>query len=335
MDYNGNQVSLTRCQISTMHKAILEDDRSIRNVLTPSTIISPNNPAISGNTCIPNTGSLYTLTNYHLGTESSWSVSPSSVVTTSSGCGFPAQLTPSGSQGTATLSFTSDWGTNGTRSANKSINVNPQITGTIYYPSASQPLEPMNYVLSNQIDVNVNAPGISSFSWTKTAGSGSWSTYNSGAGNNINITPSSSISFLISPGIPACPIARQVTFIPTTGFFSLFPNPVESELTVTSTTAYEIKYPKSVSTSQAPPKGTEKTTHFDTQTLTIDPSIEQVKLYDIEGNTLKNLRTNRKSKEEKLNVSDLRPGTYIVELLNGDTHIPTKARTVKTKLVKQ
>ncbi len=198
-----------------------------------------------------------------------------------------------------------------------------------------QPLEPMNYVMSNQIDVNVSNPGISSFSWTKTAGSGSWSTYNSGAGNNINITPSSSISFLIYPGIPVCPISRQVTFIPTTEFFSVFPNPVESELTVTSTSAYEIEYPKPLSTSQAPPNGTEKTTHSDTQALALDPSIEQVKLYDIEGNTLKKLRPNRKSKEEKLNVSELRPGTYIVELLNGDLNIPKKARTLTTKIVKQ
>jgi len=67
MDYNTNQTALTRCQISEMHWHILHDEGDLRDVVSQT--ISPNNPSISGNTCVPSTGSPYTLSNYQWGTE--------------------------------------------------------------------------------------------------------------------------------------------------------------------------------------------------------------------------------------------------------------------------
>jgi len=333
MDYNTNQTALTRCQISEMHWHILHDEGDLRDVVSQT--INPNNPSISGYDCVPYYGTAYSPSNYQWGTELSWSVSPSSRVTTATGCGFPAQLTPSGAPGTATLSYTSDWGTNGTRSANKSLNVNVEIVGTVFYSGLSQPLDQLNLIPSNQMEAVISATGISSFSWAKTAGSGSYNVYNSGKNNNMNIPNSNSLSFTISSNSSACPISRNVTFVSTSGSFSVFPNPVEDELIVKASEAYEIVYPKPVDNSQAPADVAEKSTHTQTQTLTLDPSIEQINIIDLEGNELRKMKTNNKSKVEKLNVSELRPGTCIVELLNGDLNIPKKARTLTTKIVKQ
>jgi len=67
MDETTNKTALTRCQISEMHWHILHDEGDLRDVLSQT--ISPNNPSISGNTCVPSTGSPYTLSNYQWGTE--------------------------------------------------------------------------------------------------------------------------------------------------------------------------------------------------------------------------------------------------------------------------
>lgn len=51
--------------------------------------------------------------------------------------------------------------------------------------------------------------------------------------------------------------------------------------------------------------------------LTTDNEIDEVKVYDMQG-TLKIQRKFNKLKSTTINVSDLKRGTYVIEIINGE-----------------
>lgn len=300
MDYNASQGALTQCQIERMHWHLLGNKGNVKDVVVET--ITASNPTISGPNCLPLNGGIYKVSNYQLGTEVEWSVSPSSKVVTALGCGNEVTIVPaSGATGTATITFTVYWGTLGTRTASMTFNIGNNIEGNITYSGGSQIMQTVNFVPATNMTVNVNAPGSNSFTWTKTSGSGTFFTSNAGATLSLTLPSSGSISFNVTTNSSCGMIQRTVTFISSTGFFSIYPNPTSDYLYIEAAEDYEVDYTDENGVLQQ---------------LQIKPSIEKLNIYDNEGNLVRKQVLNSRAKSASVNLNGLKSGTYLVEVIS-------------------
>ncbi len=337
MDYTSNKTAFTRCQISEMHWHILHDRGDLQDVVIENVPGALPNPAISGYSCIPVNGTSYALSNYQWGTEIKWSISPSNRTDKSSFCGFPFNVHPR-STGTATLSATSDWGTYGRRISRKNINVNVDIKGTVSYSGGSKTIQSTNYIPKSPMTANISATGVSSFSWTKTSGSGSYFVSNAGKRNQMNISSNRFLSFIVRSNTSSCPITKNIAFINTGSSFTLFPNPSKEKLSIKAGDTFSVELPKEDLDSSDPKRIEEENDTSSSnlnQLITLHPTIEQIHIYDLSGHLVYSQSVDGNDQGMTLNVGSLKAGYYMIEITNGDPQLPANERKSQFKWIKE
>lgn len=303
MDYNSVQRALTQCQIQRVHNFLISNPSRLQQSINVS------NPVISGSNCLPSSGGAYAVSNYEFGTEVDWVVSPSSKVQNSTGCGNVANLVPTaGASGTATITFTVDWGSAGTRTVTKTFNLNQtaSISGTITHAGGSQPMNTVNQTSYNLMTVNVSAPGASSFTWVKTGGTGSFSTSNSGQQLTLNISNGNSLTFNVSANTTCGMVSRSVTFYVYSGSqYRIAPNPVVDILNIQAAEDESVELPINLN---------------ETIFVVINPIIQHINLYDEQGNIVFERSFDGEIKETSINLSQLQRGIYFIEIIGNQMH---------------
>jgi len=207
----------------------------------------------------------------------------------------------------STLQYACEAGTGTTTTVNATLKTKTvtieesSISGTITYSGGSQTMQTVNFVPSTNMTVNVSAPGSTSFTWTKTSGSGSFFISNNGRTLSLTLPSSGSISFNLSTNSTCGFIQRTVTFVSSSGFFRIYPNPSSDNIYVEAIQDYEIEYSDERGLSQR---------------LQIKPNIERLNVYDRDGNLVRKQILNTRAKTASVNLSELRAGTYLVEIVS-------------------
>ncbi|MCB0686327.1 MAG: T9SS type A sorting domain-containing protein [Saprospiraceae bacterium] len=312
MDYNADKNAITQCQLHRMHANLMSSSGNYR--IVTSTPVKKT-PTISGPSCLTSVSS-YVMTNHEFGTTASWSVSPTSAVTVASGCGNVAVLTPKpGASGTATITYTMTYGKHGSKSGTYTFTVNPDITGTVTSGGSTYPFYGGgNFVDGTSVSAAIQAPGATSFTWTKTGGSGSWSTYNSGKNLSLTLSTGGDISFNITTTNSTCgTLSTSCYFVHIGGYYSFYPNPTNGDLFV-EVLEDEIEIDV--------PDGEGKI-----KKEKIKFGMEKLSLYDKSGNLLKEIKVSNGSKKATLSLSGLTPDVYIAKIKDGN-------RTIESKIIK-
>ncbi len=242
MDYGSCQCSFTQCQVLRMHSSLLNNIGNLRDIMVET--ITPTIPAIAGPSCASTSGSTFVVSNYQAGTEASWSVSPATAVTVSSGCGQVAVITPkAGATGSITLKYTITWDNGRVTTASKVMNIQQAnatvITGNYSSPTSTTTLNSYNTTALGTTTVRVNLAGATSFKWTRTSGNAIWTggsgTY-TGSSIDFNLTSTnSSIAFNVTATTPCGIINQSFSFNANSWSFRAAPNPATSTLRISGT----------------------------------------------------------------------------------------------------
>ncbi len=313
MDYNPIRTGLSRCQVLTAHAYLLGfyPGKNIKDCLRDPLI--PTTPNIVGTSCISGTTSTtYTLSNYEFGTEVNWSVSPANLFVNSSGCGNNFTLTPVGSiNSNATLTVTVNWGTFGITTNTKAITLGTAtpINGTFTFPGTTQniPLSSSqpNIVNGFAVYVTLNAPSNTTFTWTRTTGTGVMVSSNFGRNGSMNMSPGTSTNYYVSY-INSCgtTVSRPFTFYrPSSSLFTVFPNPASNQINITANAAFTIDY---LDDKQAKQK------------LIVDPGIDKIRIFDDKGLKVYEEKQKVKSKSIVINSPSFKIGVFTIEIQDGD-----------------
>ncbi|MBK8505432.1 MAG: hypothetical protein IPL46_26485 [Saprospiraceae bacterium] len=313
MGYEGSNDAFTLCQIHRMHHAIWRNFKGVKDyVSTGATSSAQLTPSISGATCLNTSGQLYEVTNYPFGAEPSWSGTPSNKLILSSGCGPDAQIASNSSSnsGTGSISFTLKYNTT-SKSNSKSFTFSSGITGTVISGGVSTPLGTSHAVSSTAVSANIDAPGATSFTWTKTSGSGSWYTYNNGKSLSLTLSTNGQISYNISTATSTCgPLSKNVTIFHTGGYYSFYPNPTTGDL-------YVEVLEDEIEIDVAGDDGA-----FKKETIKL--GIEKLTLLDKNGNQLKEVKVNNGSMQATISLAGLTPDVYFAVVKDGDRLIESK-----------
>ncbi|MBK8506139.1 MAG: hypothetical protein IPL46_30435 [Saprospiraceae bacterium] len=309
MDYNADENALAQCQLHRMHANLMSSTGNYQ-VVTSSPVTKT--PTIAGPACLTSSSS-YVLTNHEFGTTASWSVSPSSAVTVASGCGNVAVLAPkSGASGTATITFIMTYGKHGSKSGSFTFTVNPSITGTVTSGGSTYPFYGGgNHVDATSVTAAIQAPGATSFTWTKTGGSGTWYTYNSGKNLSLTLSSGGDISFNITTTNSTCgTLSTSCYFVHLGGYYSFYPNPTTGDLYVELLEdEIEINIPND--------EGAIKKEK-------INLGMEKLSLLDKNGNQLKEVKIDNGAKKATISLAGLPPDVYFAVVKDGNRLIESK-----------
>lgn len=172
---------------------------------------------------------------------------------------------------------------------------NYSISGVIDWNGGDANLYSSNYVPDPVIEVKIEAPGTSYFSWTKTSGSGYWWANGSGNLAHIEIYYPYSIHYDVSYEANCNEIEESFSFYYTGSFYRIYPNPIINQLNI------EIA-PENIQT----PDQDKKNVEF----------WHQIHVYDEN----KNLKTKKLFESNftkySLDVSNYKPGIYYVHIQN-------------------
>ncbi len=313
MDYKQDkQEALSRRQIERMHYFLLGHSNTgdIKDVNASS--ISKPTPTISGPSAICSNGGVFHVSNHQLGTFVSWSVSPSNAVTNPTGDGSEVTLMPTGYTGSATITFNVDYGAYGTRTGSHSFTISQGITGTVSSGGQTQTMQGSGSfdVTSTNVIANIDAPGATSFTWTKTCGTGTFLTQNSGKKLTLYMVPGGYTCFNVTTTNSSCgTLSATLTFYHVGSNYSFYPNPTNGDLWVEADKDKKIKIKDK--------DGIEST-------IDIKPGIDQITLLDKEGHFIKGKKLPNKTKKGKISLDGLKPDVYIVVVKDGNVLIEEK-----------
>lgn len=175
---------------------------------------------------------------------------------------------------------------------------NYNIEGQVYWPGYSSTLNPVNYVSNSLVHVTLNEPDADLFNWTLSYGSAYWQSDNDGKDLEIDYSGSSgtSMNFEVETEYNCNTISRTVGFEYSGNLYSIHPNPMDNELTISMN---DETYNKIVDNSNI----TNKNGHY----LKV---YDQYKSLVIEKVLVANFGS------RTIEVPGLKPGLYIVELQN-------------------
>ncbi len=311
MDLKDNyMLAWSRRQIERMHYFLLGQAGDIYELNKYS--ISKPTPTVVGPSTICENGATFYVSNHQLGTVVSWSVSPSNAVQVATDDGSQADLVPSSTYtGSATITFVVDYGYYGTKSASKTFTISEGITGTVTSGGYTNPMYSGNHVTSTSVSAAVEAPGATSFTWTKVGGSGSWYTYNSGKNLSLTLAPNGDITFTISTTNSTCgTLSRTVYFSEIGGYYIFYPNPTVNELYV---------------------KVKEQSTEIDvldktgaSKKVELSFGIDQISLYSKNGNFIKQKKLPKGSLQGSIDLNGLMQDMYVVKVMDGERVIEAK-----------
>lgn len=232
----------------------------------------------------------------------SWSVSSNLTVITSNSNSITVQVNSSvnaNAQITANFATGNACGT----SVVKNIAISSGIEGVIYSSNYNGSMQTTNNIGTANAQVNVTAPGANSFTWVKTSGAGNF--YPTNNGQSINLYNLGSISLSVSANTSNCgTLSRTVAFFNYSSFYSIYPNPASSLVTIEGKDVDNI-----IDYTDVDGKNVNKK---------IKIAIESVTLYDELGNSVKKMNFTKNNKVAAVDIKNLKAGVYYVEVANDE-----------------
>ncbi|MBK8506145.1 MAG: hypothetical protein IPL46_30475 [Saprospiraceae bacterium] len=314
MGYQGGSTSISLCQIHRMHAAIWNNYQGIKDyVVSGAGSGDQKTPTVVGPSCLSTSAGIFFISNYPFGALPDWTASPSSKVTTSSGCGNEAIFASNNSSntGSGSIIFNLKYGST-TKSKTTPFVFSNGITGTVTSGGSTYPFYGGgNFVDGTSVTAAIQAPGATSFTWTKTGGSGSWYTYNSGKNLSLTLSTGGDISFNIVTTNSTCgTLSTSCYFVHIGGYYAFYPNPTTGDLFVEITKdEIEIDVPDD--------KGQVKKEK-------IKFGLDKRSQFDKNGNLLKEQKLVNGSQKGTISLDGLQPDVYIVIAKDGDRLIESK-----------
>lgn len=107
------------------------------------------------------------------------------------------------------------------------------ISGQIDWSGGSKSLDNLNFLPDPEFEVNIDASGASNYNWTKTYGSGTWSTNGSGSQADIEIDPSEDhMTFEVTTEANCQLLNESYAFYHFPNFYKIYPNPIQDFIAI-------------------------------------------------------------------------------------------------------
>lgn len=264
----------------------------------------PTSFSISGDASFCTTSNPYAIPNLPAGATVTWSASPYGIVQINSPNSNSTTLTNLGGSGVITLTATIDniCGIDQIQTTKSQITVGNVLTGTINQGGVLTPMNTANSVTAGATSVSFQWPGVSGISCYQSSTNPPISqtgfiyyAYN----NSFWFTLSSGQSITVSFSGTGCSGSTVATRSFTVGghYYIISPNPASGTVTISPNTNSSMS-----------------------KTAIGNTGITQVSITDVNGILKKQQQFSANAATMQLNVSGLIPGTYFVQIINGDIH---------------